>query len=264
MSGTAGNTKSLEALLSQVDLAKARVDSHRPLPKHTAASLRDHLALEWTYNSNGIEGNTLTLRETKVVLEGITIGGKTMREHLEAVNHRDAIEFLEQLVTDQVQLTERDIKDIHALVLRGIDPNEAGRYRRENVRISGASTTPPDFLHVEEAMQQLLDWNASQTGHHPARHIAELHTRFVEIHPFVDGNGRTGRLLMNFELMKAGYPPSIIRVEDRLAYYEALDTACVTRDYGAIAHLVTEGVERSLTVYLELLEPPQPSLSPSM
>ncbi|GAA3898701.1 Fic family protein [Halomonas cibimaris] len=231
------------------------------MPKHTAASLREHLALEWTYNSNGIEGNTLTLRETKVVLEGITVGGKTMREHLEAINHRDAIEFLEMLVAEPTPISERDIKDLHALVLRGIDSDEAGRYRRENVRITGASTTPPDFLHVEEAIQRLLSWTHSQTGYHPVRHIAELHTRFVEIHPFIDGNGRTGRLLMNCELMKAGYPPSIIRVNERLDYYDALDTACTTGDYDAIARLVGQGVERSMAAYLELLEPPQPNPS---
>lgn len=250
-----GSMESLHSLLSRIDQAKARVDSHRPLPKHTAASLRDHLALEWTYNSNGIEGNTLTLRETKVVLEGITVGGKTMREHLEAINHRDAIEFLEMVVADPTPVTERDIKDIHALVLRDIAQSEAGRYRRENVRIAGASTTPPDFLHLEEAMQQLLSWATSPAGHHPVRHIAELHTRFVEIHPFIDGNGRTGRLLMNCELMKAGYPPSIIRVNDRLEYYEALDTACTTENYDPITRLVGKGIEKSLAVYLDLLEP---------
>lgn len=254
-----GSMYSLQAMLSRIDRDKARIDSHRPLPKHTAASLRDHLALEWTYNSNGIEGNTLTLRETKVVLEGITVGGKTMREHLEAINHRDAIEFLEMLVAEPTPISERDIKDLHALVLRGIDSDEAGRYRRENVRITGASTTPPDFLHVEEAIQRLLSWTHSQTGYHPVRHIAELHTRFVEIHPFIDGNGRMGRLLMNCELMKAGYPPSIIRVNERLDYYDALDTACTTGDYDAIARLVGQGVERSMAAYLELLEPPPAS-----
>ncbi|GHB14335.1 hypothetical protein GCM10007159_40910 [Modicisalibacter luteus] len=115
------------------------------MPAHTAASLRDHLALEWTYHSNGIEGNTLTLRETKVVLESITVGGRSLREHLEAINHRDAIEFIEGMVAAPASLSERGIKDMRALVLRGIDTKEAGRYRQENVHISGHSTTPPDF-----------------------------------------------------------------------------------------------------------------------
>ncbi|MFC3290544.1 Fic family protein [Modicisalibacter luteus] len=135
----------IPALPQRVDAAKARLDDYRPLPAHTAASLRDHLALEWTYHSNGIEGNTLTLRETKVVLESITVGGRSLREHLEAINHRDAIEFIEGMVAAPASLSERGIKDMRALVLRGIDTKEAGRYRQENVHISGHSTTPPDF-----------------------------------------------------------------------------------------------------------------------
>lgn len=245
-----------EKLLDRIDQARALLDAHRPLPPHTVASFHDHLALEWTYHSNGIEGNTLTLRETKVVLEGITVGGKTLREHLEAINHRDAIEYVEQLVTERSPLSERCIKDIHALVLKGLDATEAGRYRRQNVQITGASTIPPDFLHLEEKMQGLLAWHENKAGIHPIRRAAELHTRFVEIHPFIDGNGRTGRLLMNLELMKDGYPPAVIRVEDRLAYYESLDSACVTGDFSPITQLVGESVERALSSYLKLLGRP--------
>lgn len=243
--------------LARIDRMKERVDCYRPLPEYTATSVRDHLALEWTYESNGIEGNTLTLYETKAILEdGITVGGKALRDHLEAINHRDAIEFTEELVADEAPLDERIIKDLHALILRGIDKDEAGRYRRENVRIAGASTTPPDFLHVEEAIQQLLGWYDHPTDDHPVRHIAELHARFAGVHPFVDGNGRTGRLLMNLELMKAGYPPAILRAHDRAEYYEALDRACAKGEYEAITDMVAAGVEQSLQVYLELLEPP--------
>lgn len=249
----------LDDLLGHIDKQKDRVDAHRPLPAHTAASLREHLDLEWTYNSNRIEGNTLTLRETKVVLEGITVGGKALRDHLEAINHRDAIHFVDQLVTTRAPLNARDIKDVHALVLRGIEPDEAGRYRQQNVIISGASTTPPNFLHVEESMERLLAEYSSSLTAHPIERIAELHTRFVEIHPFADGNGRIGRLLMNLELMKEGYPPTVIRAEDRLAYYEALDIACVTGGFEGITRFVADGIDRSLRIYLELLEPPQPS-----
>lgn len=250
-----------ELLQSKLDSAaklKAQLDALRPLPEHSVASLHDKIALEWTYHSNAIEGNTLTLRETKVVLEGITVGGKSMREHFEAINHRDAIFFVEAIVSSNEPLSERHIKDIHALVLRGVDSDEAGRYRRENVVISGASTTPPDFLHLPEQMQGLQDWYAGSTGMNPIARSAELHARFVEIHPFVDGNGRTGRLLQNLELMKSGYPPAVIRKEDRLRYYDALDAACVTRDFNDITELVAEAVSRSLGTYLEVLQPAGP------
>ncbi|MGF6241595.1 MULTISPECIES: Fic family protein [Paraburkholderia] len=241
------------ALLQVIDADKATLDAARPLPAHTLASLREKLMLEWTYHSNAIEGNTLTLRETKVVLEGITVGGKSLREHFEATNHRDAILYVESIVGGDEALSEWQIKNIHSLVLKGIDHNEAGRYRQENVVIAGASTTPPDFLHLPEEMQALLEWHAKAGAMHPVERAAELHTRFVKIHPFVDGNGRTGRLLLNFELMKAGYPPAIIQKEDRLAYYDALDEACVSGNYSAITQLVANAVQRSLDTYLGIL-----------
>lgn len=244
----------LEAKLQEVDAEKSKLDAARPLPPHTVASLRDKLALEWTYHSNAIEGNTLTLRETKVVLEGITVGGKSLREHFEATNHRDAILYVEEIVARQEPLGEWQIKNIHSLVLKGIANEEAGRYRRENVVIAGASTIPPDFLHLDEEMQRLITWYESAGQLHPIKRAAELHTRFVEIHPFVDGNGRTGRLLLNVELMQAGYPPAVIRKEDRLAYYDALDEACVTGGYDSITRLVAEAIQRSLQTYLSLLQ----------
>ena len=247
----------LKALLASADNDKARLDAARPLPANTVASLREKLALEWTYHSNAIEGNTLTLRETKVVLEGITVGGKSIREHFEAINHRDAILYVEEIIQKDEPLSDRMIKDIHALVLKGIDPEQAGRYRTENVAIAGASTTPPDFLHLAQAMKGFAEWYAGARDMHPILRAAELHTRFVEIHPFIDGNGRTGRLLMNFELMKAGYPPAVIRKEDRLAYYDALDDACVSRDFSTIAVLVGDAVRRSFETYLSLIECPK-------
>lgn len=236
-----------------IDNDKSKLDSARPLPKHSLATLREKLALEWTYHSNAIEGNTLTLRETKVVLEGITVGGKSLREHFEATNHRDAILYVEELVAKDEPLSEWQIRNIHALVLKGIDEGEAWRYRQENVVIAGASTTPPDFLHLPAEMASLIEWHAQAQALHPITRAAELHTRFIKIHPFVDGNGRTARLLLNFELMKAGYPPAIIRKEDRLAYYDALDEACVSGDYGAITQLVAQAVQRSLDTYLQVL-----------
>jgi len=245
----------LLAKLQTVDLKKAELDKARPLPSYTVASLREKLALEWTYHSNAIEGNTLTLRETKVVLEGITVGGKSLREHFEATNHRDAILYVEEIVAKQETLSEWQIKNIHNLVLRGIDSDEAGRYRRENVVISGASTTPPDFLHLNTEMDKLIAWREQSARLHPIERASAMHAKFVKIHPFVDGNGRTGRLLLNLELLKAGYPPAIIRKEDRLTYYDALDEACVNDNYEAITHLVANAVERSLDAYLDLLRP---------
>lgn len=241
------------ALLTAIDANKATLDAARPLPTHTVASLREKLMLELTYHSNAIEGNTLTLRETKVVLEGITVGGKSLREHLEATNHRDAILYVEEIVAKREALTEWQIRNLHSLVLKSIDPEQAGRYRQENVVIAGASTTPPDFMHVAAEMAGLIDWYGHSADLHPVARAAQLHTRFVKIHPFIDGNGRTGRLLLNFELMRVGYPPAIIRKEDRLAYYDALDVACVSGDYGEITALVAASVQRSLAVYLEVL-----------
>lgn len=248
-------TNTLHHALASAAHAKAMLDAKRPLPRHTLSSLRDKFTLEWTYHSNAIEGNTLTLRETKVVLEGITVGGKSLREHFEAINHRDAIVYVEQIVANKEPLSERIIQDIHALVLKGILPEEAGRYRKENVVISGASTTPPHFLHLAEAMNDFQAWYAASGDMNPIMRAAELHTRFVQIHPFIDGNGRTGRLLLNFALMQAGYPPAIIQKEERSRYYDVLDAACLTQCYDGITLLVAEAVQRSLDIYLQLLAP---------
>ena len=193
-------------------------------------------------------------------MEGITVGGKPLREHLEATNHRDAIVYVEDIVAKQEGLSQWQIKNIHSLIMKGIDQDEAGRYRRENVVISGASTTPPDFLHIDREMQQLIQSHERSARMHVIERAAELHARFVKFHPFVDANGRTGRLLMNFELMKEGYPPTVIRKEDRLAYYDALDDACLTGDHGPVTGLVADAVLRSLEMYLELL--PQKKVGP--
>lgn len=244
---------SLNTLLAAVDADKAKLDAARPLPTYTLASLREKFTLDWTYHSNAIEGNTLTLRETKVVLEGITVGCKSLREHVEAVNHRNAIRYVEELVAKHEPLKEWQIRNIHMLVLKGIDDGQAEHYRQENVVISGANTVPPDFLHQPTEMAALVDWYAQAGGMSPVGRAAELHTRFVKVHPFIDGNGRTGRLLLNFELMKFGYPPAVIRKEDRLDYYDALDAACVSGAFEGITRLVAEAVQRSLDTYLQVL-----------
>ena len=238
-----------------LDENKQKLDSKRPLPKETLKSLEENFKLEWTYNSNAIEGNTLTLKETKVVLEGITIGGKTIREHLEAINHKEAIDFLEELVQDNNELSEIDIKNIHAIVLKGIDNENAGRYRTENVIISGASHIPPDAIIVPESMEKLIyRYDEWKEKYHPIIVAALLHAEFVKIHPFIDGNGRTARLLMNFEVMKNGYPPIIIKNEERHKYYDALDVGALTGDYTDFVKMVTKQAEEMIDLYLKIIK----------
>lgn len=238
---------------NEVDQLKRELDNKRPIPKETLRSLEDSINLEWTYNSNGIEGNTLTLRETQVVLEGITVGGKSIKEHLEAINHEKAILYLNDLVKEDNPITEWNIKGIHQLVLKDIDNENAGRYRRENVTIKGATHTPPDYLKVPELMEKLVlnyeNWN----DFHPIIQAALLHGELVKIHPFVDGNGRTARLLMNLNLMNYGFNPVIIKKEDRLEYYEALDKAHTTGDYTDFVKLIVKLEIETLKKYLELL-----------
>ncbi len=240
---------------ASIDRTREYIDSFRPFPKASAASLREQLVLEWTYNSNAIEGNTLTLSETKVVLEGITVGGKTLVEHLEAVNHRDAIGFIEDLLRGDELLSEWNVRNIHALILKGIDSEHAGRYRNGNVLISGALHRPPPHFKVGDLMQRMMEsYNGDWAAYHPVTRAVLLHGECVKIHPFTDGNGRTARLLLNFELMKWGYTPVIIRVGDRLRYYEVLDHAHTSGDYHPFISFVAGLLEESQKLYLSVLE----------
>ncbi len=220
----------MSSKFSEIDSLFAKLNKLRPLSTNTAKSLHEQMVLDWTYNSNAIEGNTLTLKETKVVLEGITIGGKLMREHFEAINHREAIDYVEAVVRNDEPFNQHFIKSIHQLVLKNIDSDNAGIYRMDNVVISGAEHTPPDHLLVPEQMSVLLSWYQNYSGH-PLERAARLHTDFVKIHPFIDGNGRTARLLMNFDLMKSGLLPVVIKAADRLSYYESLDKAHTKNEY---------------------------------
>ena len=237
----------------KVDKLNKELNSKRPISKETLKSLKESINLEWTYNSNGIEGNTLTLRETQVVLEGITVGGKSLKEHLEAINHEQAILFLDDLIKDKEPVTEWNIKNIHQLVLKEIDDDNAGKYRDENVKIKGAIHIPPDYLIVPELMEKLIinyeDWKK----YHPIIRAALLHGELVKIHPFVDGNGRTSRLVMNLSLMNSGYLPVIVKKEKRLEYYNALDKAHTTGNYTDFVKLVNELEIEMLNKYLELL-----------
>ena len=237
----------------KVDNMKKELDSKRPFPRETLRTLKESINLEWTYNSNGIEGNTLTLKETQVVLEGITVGGKTLKEHLEVINHEKAILYLDDLVKEKNPITEWNIKNIHRLVLKGIDDKNAGRYRTENVMIKGAVHVPPDYLKVPELMEKLIVNYHSWNSYHPIIRATLLHGELVKIHPFVDGNGRTSRLLMNLDLMNHGFNIVIIKKEDRLNYYEALDKAHTIGNYTDFIKLITKLEIEMLKKYLELL-----------
>lgn len=237
----------------EVDNLKKGLDSKRPLPKETLKSLRESINLEWTYNSNGIEGNTLTLRETQVVLEGITVGGKSIKEHLEAINHEHAILYLDDLVKTENPINEWNIKSIHQLILKGIDNDNAGQYRKENVTIKGAVHVPPDYFQLPELMEKLIINYNTWNKYHPIIKASLLHGELVKIHPFVDDNGRISRLLMNLDLMNSGYLPVIIKKESRLKYYEALDKAHTTCNYTDLVKLVTELEVEMLKKYLALV-----------
>ena len=237
----------------KVDELNNKLNSKRPFSKETLKSLRNSINIEWTYNSNGIEGNTLTLRETQIVLEGITVGGKTLREHLEVINHEKAIEYIEDLVKEKNPVTEWNIKNIHQLVLKEIDDKNAGKYRSENVAIMGATHTPPDHLIVPELMEKLILNYQKWNKYHPIIKAALIHGELVKIHPFIDGNGRTSRLVMNLSLMNSGYLPVIIKKENRLEYYNALDKAHTTGDYTDFVKLVTNLEIEMINKYLNLL-----------
>ena len=242
-----------ENYFCEVDGLKEKLDSKRPMSQETLKSLKETINLEWTYNSNGIEGNTLTLRETQVVLEGITVGGKTIKEHLEAINHEKAIIYLDELVKDNKPITEWNIKNIHQLILKEIDNDNAGKYRRENVTIKGATHIPPDYIKIPELMEKLILNYETWNKYHPIIQAALLHGELVKIHPFVDGNGRTSRLVMNLDLMNNGYNPVIIKKENRLEYYEALDKAHTTGNYTDFVKLINKLEIEMLNKYLQLL-----------
>jgi len=234
---------------------KNEIDSYRPLTNSLTLGLREKLIVEWTYNSNAIEGNTLTMSETKVVLEGITIGGKSVIEHLETINHKDAIVFLEELINEDEDISEWNIKNVHSLILKDIDNQNAGKYRSENVIISGANHIPANHSILIELMQKLMiEYNKEWNDFHPVIKACLLHGEFVKIHPFIDGNGRTARLLLNFELIKYGYTPIIITKIRRAEYYDALDFAHTTLDYSKFIKLISEFLIVSQMLWLKVIK----------
>lgn len=251
----------LQPLLSQIDSQQAELARRRPLSAAEAARLRDYLDLEWTYNSNAIEGSTLTRQETLVVLKhGLTVGGKPLAEHLEAINHQSAINLVEQLASRPEPPDLDDILALHALVLRSIDDEHAGQFRGGQVYIAGSEHTPPRASAVPGRIAEFVDWLAwSATGTeperrlHPVERAARAHFWLVDIHPFADGNGRVARLLMNLLLIQSGYPIAIIRNEDRADYYAALESGHAGRLEGFLG-FVAEAVDRTAAIVLSVTD----------
>ena len=232
---------------------KQQLDGFRPLPPELVRNLDDWFKVELTYTSNAIEGNTLTRRETAVVIEkGLTVGGKSLKEHLEATNHARALDYVHLTVAKTPsQLSAKDILAIHDIILKGIDDANAGHYRSVPVRISGAAVVLPNPRKVPELMDDFLAWLTGKPDLHPVAFAGEAHYRLVSIHPFTDGNGRTARLLMNLLLMMSGYPPAIIRKRDRLAYIGSLEKAQLGGSKEPYEKIIAKAAERSLDIYLK-------------
>ncbi len=245
----------MNEILTRLEQKKARLDAARPLPAGVLARLKEHFDVEWTYHSNAIEGSTLTLAETRLILlDGLTVSGKSLREHLEAINHKHAIDLVEALAVEAEPITEHDIRQIHALILRTIDDENAGAYRKAQVYITGSTYVPPAAIEVSPLMRELVIWlNSGDAAElHPAVRAALAHFRLVHIHPFIDGNGRMARLVMNLILLREEFPPAVIRRERRPEYYHTLDQAH-EGDTDPFVTLVAEEAERSLDVWLKAI-----------
>lgn len=244
--------KKAQSLLSLIDDKKAALDLCRPLTKGEAERLAQEFVVEYTYNSNAIEGNTLTLRETDLVLRGLTIGEKPLKDHLEVVGHKEAFDYIRELVREKQPLTETVVKQIHALVLAD-KKDDRGVYRRIPVYIAGAKTVPVQPYLIAPKMERLTADYQNGKGHIVSR-LARLHLEFESIHPFIDGNGRTGRLIINLELMKAGFPPIDIKFTDRKAYYNAFDSYAAKQSVSAMENLFARYLNERLDVYLNMLK----------
>ena len=247
-----GRYKSKESILQQIDRKRLELDGRRPLTAGEVERLNEEFIVEYTYNSNAIEGNTLTLRETDLVLRGLTIDKKPLKDHMEAVGHKEAFEFVSELVKNNVPISESVIKQIHYLVLAD-KKEDRGVYRRVPVRIMGAQHEPVQPYLIAPKMEELLHTFAESTEHIVTK-LARFHIEFEGIHPFIDGNGRTGRLLINLELMKAGYPPIDIKFTDRITYYNAFDEYYVKHNLSAMENLFVGYINARLDMYLKILE----------
>ena len=238
--------------LEEISRLKEKLDKSRPLDKITLDSILEDLKLKYTYHSNALEGNTLSIYETKVIIEhGITIGGKTIREHLEVINHNHAVDKLIMDVQNDADLDLKLILDYHHIILHGINDEWAGRYRNSQVFISGAKHVPPNANKVFDKMNEFINMINNSWGNlHPVESAALIHAYLVQIHPFVDGNGRTARLIMNLHLMKYGYPIIIIELIDKAKYCALLDSGHIDGNYTPFVDFIAECVRKSLNIYL--------------
>ena len=239
-----------EKLLARINEKMKQLNSMRPIPADALGWLHEEMRLVHTYHSNAIEGNTLTLQETKLVLEeGLTIGGKSLREHLEASNNAKAFDRMEELAKKKRSIDHIIIQEIHEIVTRGI-LEDAGRYRTRNVRITGALKSSPDWSKIVKLMDELIE-KVAESKAHPLETASLLHHRFVEIHPFSDGNGRVARLLTNLYLIARDYPPVVLKKEDRGKYYKSL-RAADAGNLGPFANFIAKAVDENLTLYLSI------------
>ena len=251
-------TIEISKILSEIDSLKKRLSTLRPLPAQALLKIQNALDIEYTFESNHIEGNTLTLQETALVInEGVTISGKSMREHLEAINHAEAIDFIKDVAKKNIRIDERIIKEIHALILHGIDRENAGCYRNVQVMISGSQHMPPQPYLIEEKIKEFIETfqQKEENKEHPVLIAAYLHDELVGIHPFIDGNGRTSRLLMNLYLLQHDYTIVTLKSDNdaKIRYYNALEKSHVNNDPNEFSLLVAEAEKASLERYIDIL-----------
>ena len=234
------------------------LNSLRPLPKPAIKKIREQFEVEMTYNSNAIEGNSLTLKETSLVInEGLTIKGKPLKDHIEAKSHKEALDYLYDLLAKDKKLTisEALIRSFHQIVTEDIEKEWAGKYRNSLVTISGTNYKPPEAIDVPKMMADLVRWIRNNKNRlHSVELAAILHYKLVAIHPFFDGNGRTARLIMNIILIQASYPLAVILKNDRKRYYNVLSKAD-KGDLIPFIRFIARAIERSLDIYLEVLTP---------
>lgn len=244
----------LKTILDEIDALKAALNKFRELDSFRIAQA---LELEYTFESNRIEGNTLTLRETDLVInEGLTISGKSMREHLEAINHVEAVAYIKQLIERNFSFNERELLSVHNLILRGIIPEDAGRYRKVQVMIKGSNHMPPQPFLVPKQMEDYFLWmEENKNKLHPVILAAEMHERLVTIHPFIDGNGRTSRLIMNLILLQNGYVIANIKgdYETRMEYYQSLETAQTSGNKEDFILLIAQIEKECMQRYLDII-----------
>lgn len=244
-----GNATNFENL----DLLKKELDKSRPLTEGEIKRLNEEFMVNFTYNSNAIEGNTLTLNETNLVLQGITIDKKPLKDHMEAIGHKEAFYYIISLVKEKIEIKESIIKEIHSLVLMD-QPQDKGVYRKVPVIIMGSSHIPPQPYLIKKQMEDLmLDFELWKKEKHIIEQVALFHIKFERIHPFIDGNGRTGRLLLNFILMKNGFLPINIKFTNRKKYYDCFEKYQKTNSPKAMVELIKELEEEQLQHYLKLI-----------